>query len=180
MESELKAKLATKNTDIGHIKKTLARMEQEKEDIELTLKDAQKPKLELKLGDYGMAEVTSCSPEPRLAVDDGPGRTGDLHTVGLDGKRVDSDWTGPGVRYGNIFDDLKAMQEDVTEFEIASPTESYRTLKVDSREGKHVYACMSIYIHGNHKDCFNLSEESLSVLISNLISLRATKRKASK
>ncbi len=77
-------------------------------------------------------------------------------------------------RLGNIFDDLAALQEDLTSFKIKSPTEVGRYLMVSLDKSPRKIATLDLYTQHGHKDCMNLSEKSLKELILNLQRIRAT------
>ena len=77
----------------------------------------------------------------------------------------------------DYFDDLKALQEEVTEFKLISPTEPHRTLHIClTRHANHI-AEINLRVNGTHKDCFFLSAETLSELARNLRQMVATAKR---
>ena len=94
--------------------------------LEKQIAEAKKP--ELRHGDYGPGVNCSCEGELRPMIEDYECNLLYCGSASL------SDGTNPEASisevYGNILDDLKALQEDVTEFEVGCRCNSHDKLTV--------------------------------------------------
>jgi len=120
------ASLYAVDVDLASIQANKVMLEDEKEELEKQLREAKEPKL--RNGDYGINEsdgsefvLTLQSSQNKFFYSDGGGE--------IDALKHASDH----VIYGNIFDDLKAMQENVeekAEFEYQCETWSSHNLSL--------------------------------------------------
>lgn len=102
-ESKLQALLEHQDNTAGEIA-----------ELEKAIAEEQKPKL--RHGDYGLSDRQDSS--HLVCADNAGALRWTNFTGGYDGKRVtEGDHISHFVHFGNIFDDLTALQEDVTGFD---------------------------------------------------------------
>lgn len=169
--SDTQAKLGAKNIAIENVEEIVAEMKRDKELLEQQLAEEQEPKL--RHGDYG-----TCN-DSWVFLD------GVIHWLGIvgDAKIVSLD-NGEDVfvssRIGNQLDDLKALSEDVTEFELIDDDKD----KPDGVGETAIDVCIddgSVRINfkydGREVMAFLDEEKSLPLFMLNLKKVRATLRR---
>jgi hypothetical protein len=121
-EQELKAKLEANKADLKAVTANREKLEQELAELE-----AKKPKH----GDYGIDHEG----DPVIVLE--KNESNDLMTAcmveggGLQRQGVAEEKWLPNITYGNLVDDLKALQEDVTDGEFYHPAGVLMVLKGD-------------------------------------------------
>jgi hypothetical protein len=119
-QAETEVALAANKKDLASVQANRAEYEAEMAELEKKIEESKKP--QPRLGDYGMCYrnrrwwVVLDAEDPKKVI------------VGVEREGVEiEEWNGgfsEATCYGNIGDDLKAMQEDVTEFKVTYPNDN--------------------------------------------------------